>query len=63
MQYTTKVQLSDAEVIALQDAIKTYKDFIEREIKEEIKAPYWSRLQAIKTVEQKIKNNNIDELL
>lgn len=55
MQKIYTINLSDAEVIALEDAIKVYKIFIAKEIGNQIKAPYWARLESIKTLEQKLK--------
>ena len=48
------VNITDAEIIALQEAIKVYKDFIQKKIGNKIEAPYWARLQAIKKLENKI---------
>lgn len=55
MQKIHTIHLSDAEVIALEDAIKVYKNFIDKEIGSQIKAPYWARLQSIKNLEEKLK--------
>lgn len=58
MQFSTKIRLNDGEVIALEDAIKKYKDFIDKEIGDEIKAPYWARLKNIESVEKKIREGS-----
>lgn len=55
MQYIEKIELTDAEVIALKDAIEIYKNFIQEKIGDKIEAPYWARLQSIKTIENKLK--------
>lgn len=55
MQYIQEITLTDAEAIALKDAIKIYKEFVKEKIGDKIEAPYWSRLQSIKTIEQKLK--------
>lgn len=54
MQYYHKLLFSDDERQALQDAIKVYKKFIEDKIGDRIEAPYWARLEAIKTLESKL---------
>jgi hypothetical protein len=48
------VSLTDAEIIALEDAIKVYKNFIKEKIGDKIEAPHWARLQAIKRLENKL---------
>lgn len=63
MQYITELKLTDAERLALEDAIKIYKEFVHNKIGDEIKAPYWARLQSIKKVEDKINRAEINELL
>jgi hypothetical protein len=62
MKIIVEIKISDAEIIALKDAINVYKDFIREQIGEEIKAPYWARLQSIKEIETKL-NKKLDELL
>lgn len=54
MQYFINLVLTDSEAIAIRDAIDKYIEFAENEIKDEIKAPYWARLQSIKKVEEKL---------
>lgn len=54
MQYFINLVLTDSEAIAIRDAINRYIEFTENEIKDEIKAPYWARLQSIKKVEEKL---------
>jgi hypothetical protein len=56
MQYTQKIEINDSEFIALMDAIHIYKEFVSKKIGDKIKAPYWSRLQSINTVEYKLKS-------
>ena len=55
MQHITHLTLTDAETIALKDAIKTYKEFVKDKIEDRIEAPYWARLEAIKNLERKLK--------
>jgi len=62
MKIIVEIKISDAEIIALKDAINVYKDFIREQIGEEIKSPYWARLQSIKEIETKL-NKKLDELL
>jgi len=54
MQYFINLVLTDSEAIAIRDAINRYIEFTENEIKDEIKAPYWARLQSIKKIEEKL---------
>lgn len=61
MQRAIKIQISDEEIIALLDAIDIYESFIERKIGNEIKAPYWARLQSIIKTKEKI-NKEINGL-
>lgn len=48
------INITDAEIIALQDAIRLYKDFIQKKIGNRVEAPYWARLQSIQKLENKI---------
>lgn len=54
MQYSVNISLSVSEMIAIKDAIEVYKDFVKEQIGDEIKAPYWARLQSIKTIENNL---------
>lgn len=58
MQHITQLSLTDAEIIALKDAIKTYKEFVKDKIEDRIEAPYWARLEAIKNLERKLKQEH-----
>jgi len=62
MTHSFTITIGDSERIALKDAIKVYKEFIHDKIGDEIKAPYWARLQSIKRVEEEILNS-IPEIL
>ncbi|MFZ2486967.1 MAG: hypothetical protein WAZ19_02500 [Anaerolineae bacterium] len=54
MQYIHTIEIGDSERIALRDAIEVYKQFVYDKIGDEIKAPYWAKLQSIKSIENKI---------
>jgi hypothetical protein len=54
MQYSYTITIREREMIALRDAIKVYKEFVHSKIGDEIKAPYWARLQSIKSIENKM---------
>lgn len=57
------IEISDSEFVAITDAIGVYKDYIKERIGDEIKAPYWSRLQSIKKLERSIESIGVLEQL
>lgn len=54
MQYIHKLEYGDSESITLNRAIEHYKKFVEEELKDGVKCPYWADLKNIERLEQKL---------
>ena len=54
MQYIHNLEYGDNESITLSRAIEHYKKFLEEELKDGAKCPFWADLQSIKVLERKL---------